>query len=412
MFNPDSVFEFSLNHFIKFGAGAAEEIGYEVTKAGGTKALIVTDRGVKEAGLLQTITEPLEHDGILFDVFDSIIPEPTDATFMECVTYARRGKYDVIIGLGGGSSIDVAKTTGILLKHGGELIEYIAPPTGGGRPIPGPGIPVIGCPTTAGTGSEVSPASVISLKDEKLKVGISSPYQRPVLALVDPCLCVSMSPAITAFTGMDALSHAIECYVTRKFDRKAKPDSPGKRPVYGGSNPFTDVIALKAVELVSENLRRACDNGEDLDARWGMSLASLLAGIAFTNSGLGLVHAMALSLGGKFPLSHGEAVATLLPAVMEYNACSDFSKFADIASVMGEDTLGMGRSDAAMMAARAVKKLADDIGIPAGLKAFGVKEKDIPLLAEGTLKIQRLLVGNPRKVSRAEQVEEVLKKLF
>jgi len=412
MFNPDAIFEFSLSHFIKFGVGAVAEIGYEVKKAGGTRALIVTDKGVREAGLIKEITEPLERDGIPYDVFDGVIPEPTDVTFMESVTYARKGAFDVIIGLGGGSSIDVAKTTGILLKHGGELIDYVAPPTGQGKPIPGFGVPVIGCPTTAGTGSEVSPASVISLKEQKLKVGISSPYQRPVLALVDPCLCASMPSRITAFTGMDALSHGIESYVTRGFDRRAKPETPDKRPVYCGSNPFTDSIALKAVELVSENLRRACDNGEDLDARWGMSLASLMAGIAFTNSGLGLVHAMALSLGGKLPISHGETVAILLPAVMEYNVPGNFGKFADIARIMGESATGLGPREAAMKSVHAVKMLSADIGIPLSLKSYGMKEEDISIIAQDTLKIQRLLVGNPRRVSKAEQVEEVLRKIF
>jgi len=411
MFNADTVFEFSLNHFIKFGCGAAGDIAYEVKKAGGSRTLIVTDRGVREAGLLKEITEHLERGGITYDVYDAVAPEPTDGTFMECVTHGRKGTFDVIIGLGGGSCIDVAKTTGIILKHGGDLMEYVAPPTGLGKPIPGPGMPVIGCPTTAGTGSEVSPASVISLKEKMLKVGISSPYQRPVLALVDPCLCVSMPPRVTAFTGMDALAHAIESYVTRGFDRKAKPESPDKRPVYGGSNPFTDTIALKAVEMVSDNLRRACDNGEDLQARWGMSLASLMAGIAFTNSGLGLVHAMALSLGGKLPISHGEAVAVLLPAVMEYNVPGNFSKFADIARAMGEGTPWQASAEAAMKSVAAVMKLSADIGIPRSLKAFGMKEENISSVAQDTLKIQRLLVGNPRRVGKAEQVEEVLRKV-
>lgn len=412
MYRPDSVFEFSLNQFIKFGAGACTEIGYEARKLGGSRALIVTDKGVAGAGILQSILPPLEREGIPYAVFDAVIPEPTDQTFSECLAFARRDRYDIIIGVGGGSSIDVAKTVGILLKYGGELLDYVAPPTGGGKPIPGTGLPVIACPTTAGTGSEVSPASVISFKALKLKAGISSPYQRPTLALVDPCLCVSVPPKVTAFTGMDALCHAIEGYVTRQYDRKALPDAPAKRPVYGGCNPLSDSIALQAVQLVSDNLRRACDNGEDLEARWGMSLGSMMAGIAFTNSGLGLVHAIALSLGGKYPISHGEAVAILLPAVMEFNAPSNFGKFEEIARVMGETTDGLSRAEAAMCAVTAVKRLAADIGIPASLKAVGVSEGDLPLIAEDTLKVQRLLVGNPRRVSTAAQVEAVLRKIF
>lgn len=412
MYQPDSVFEFSLNHFIKFGAGASAEIGHEVRKFGGTNALVVTDKGVAGAGILQNILRPLEQAGVPCAVYDAVIPEPTDQTFMDCLAFARAGRYDILIGVGGGSAIDVAKTIGILLKHGGELLDYVAPPTGQGKPIPGMGVPVIACPTTAGTGAEVSPASVISFKELKLKAGIASPYQRPILSLVDPCLCVSMPPRVTAFTGMDALCHAVESYVTRQYDRKALPESPAKRPVYGGCNPLSDAIALRAIELVSTYLRRACDNGEDLEARWGMSLGSLMAGIAFTNSGLGLVHAIALSLGGKFPVSHGEAVAILLPAVMEFNAPSSFAKFEEIARVMGERTRGCSRTEAALQSVKAVQRLAADIGIPSSLKSLGVAEADLAPIAEDTLKVQRLLVGNPRRVSTAAQVEAVLRRAF
>lgn len=412
MYCPDSIFEFSLNHFVKFGIGACNELGYEVRKLGGSKALIVTDKGVAGAGILQGVLEPLDREKISHAVYDAVIPEPTDRTFGECLAFARQGGYDVIIGVGGGSSIDVAKTVGILLKYGGELLDYVAPPVGKGKPIPGMGVPVIGCPTTAGTGAEVSPASVISFKDLKLKAGISSAYQRPTLALVDPCLCVSMPPKVTACTGMDALCHAIGGYVTRRYDRKAMPESPAKRPVYGGCNPLSDAIAIGAIELIAAHLRRACDNGEDLEARSGMSLGSMMAGIAFTNSGLGLVHAIALSLGGKYPISHGETVAILLPAVMAFNASSNFAKFADIAQVMGEETEGLSESEAAALAVQAVKRLAADIGIPSSLKAVGVAESDLPLIAQDTLKIQRLLVGNPRRVSTPAQVESVLRTIY
>ena len=196
MYRPDSIFEFSLNHFIKFGAGACAELGYEVRKFGGSKALIVTDKGVVGAGILQNILQPLEQEGITYAVFDGVIPEPTDHTFAECLSFARQGNYDIIIGVGGGSAIDVAKTVGILLKFGGELLDYVAPPTGQGKPISGMGIPVIACPTTAGTGAEVSPAAVISFKELKLKAGISSPYPRPVLAQQSPVL--PFRPALAA----------------------------------------------------------------------------------------------------------------------------------------------------------------------------------------------------------------------
>lgn len=402
MYIPDSVWEFKVADKIKFGLGAVDEIDYEVGRFGAETVVVVTDSGVLEAGLTDSVVNPLENAGYDVAVFDGVESDPAIEIFNDCVKFTRDRDGDLIIGLGGGSSLDVAKTTGIIVEHGGEPMDYIAPPTGEGKAIPGPGLPTIAIPTTSGTGSEVTPAAVISLTDQEAKAGISSQYQRPNLALVDPQLTVSLPPEMTASTGLDALIHAIEGFTTLQYDEKPKPNSPGDRPVYGGTTLITDAFARQAIQLISKYLRRAYNNGEDLEARIGMSQASLFAGIAFSNAGLGAVHALSFPLGAKFHVPHGMACATLFPAVMDFNATSDFEKFSKIAELMGENTDGLSRDEAAKKAAVAVEKLCADLGIPDTISEFGVTEDDLPQMAEDGMKVERLLAGNPRRVRKED----------
>jgi len=400
------VWSFCIPQIIKFGEGAVEEIGYEVKRLKAKRALLVTDPGIVKAGICEKVENILRVSQIEVEVWDKVEPEPSIEVFRNCYNFAKDKEFEVIIGLGGGSSMDVGKAVSMFLKYGGKPLDYIAPPTGKGKKYPGPGIPMIAVPTTSGTGSEVSPAAVISLPDKKLKVGISDNYQRPDVAIVDPLLTVNMPPGVTAASGMDALSHAIEAYTTRRYDQRPKLSTPEERPVYNGATPFTDIFAIESIKLVSKYLRRAVNNGYDIEARRGMSLASLLAGISFTNAGLTAVHAMALAFGGEFSTAHGVTIALLLPYVIQFNAAADPLRFAHIARLMGENVEGLSVKEAANKAALAVRELALDIGIPKNLEEFGCKEKDAPRLAKETLKIQRLLVGNPRKL-RVEDLEEI-----
>jgi alcohol dehydrogenase class IV len=260
---------------------------------------------------------------------------------------------------------------------------------------------MIAIPTTSGTGAEVSPAAVLTLVEKELKVGISSQMQRPALAIVDPLLTISVPPHITASTGIDALCHAIEAYATKRFDQKEKPKTPENRPIYGGTNEFTDLFAEKAIELIAGNLRKAFNNGQNVEARTNLSLASLMAGISFTNAGLGVVHAMSFPLGGKFHIPHGIAIAATLPAVMEFNAASNFEIFRNISILMGENVEGLSDREAALRSAKAVKELCRDVDIP-NISSFGIKREDLPLMASETMKIQRLLAGNPRIASEQD----------
>jgi len=397
----DTVWEFKLTRY-KFGLDAVREIGYDVKGCGGSRALLVTDKGVAKAGPSDKVAFHLKEQGINFEVWDGVEPEPSAKSIEEGIEWAKDKNFDSFISVGGGSSIDTAKAINLILSHGGKILDYVAPPTGKGKPVLAPLKPHIAVPTTAGTGSETSPVCVISLPEKMIKVGISHAYCRPDMAIVDPLLHAGMPPKVTADSGMDALAHAIESYVTRRFDRKPRPKTPLERPVYGGGTPVTDIFAEKAVELISKYLRRAVYNGYDIEARNGMALAAILAGIAFTNAGLTVVHAMAYPVGGKFHTSHGETNAALLPAVMEFFLPTAPEKFARIAELMGESVEGIPLYEAAKKSVDAVVDLMKDIDSPNGLSAFGVKQEDFPTMAEDTIKIKRLLAGNPRPVTKGD----------
>lgn len=404
----DTVWEFKLTRY-KFGLGAAREIGYDIRSLGGSRILLVTDKGVAKAGLPNQVISQLKEQRLNVEVWDGVEPEPSAKSIEAGIEWAEEKVFDSFISVGGGSSIDSAKVINLILSHGGRILDYVAPPTGRGKVVPTPLKPHIAVPTTAGTGSETSPACVISLPEKMFKVGISHAYCRPDLAIVDPLLHVGMPSKVTVDSGMDALAHAIESYVTRRFDRKPKPKTPLERPIYGGGTPVTDVFAEKAIELIGKYLRRAVRNGRDIEARSGMALAATLAAIAFTNAGLTAVHAMAYPVGGQFHTSHGETNAVLLPAVMEFLIPAAPKKIARIAELMGESVEGLSLDEAARKSVSAVIDLMKKINSPNGLSAFGVKEADLPIMVEGTLKIERLLAGNPRPVTR-EDLENLFRR--
>jgi len=380
MFKSDSVWEFKISDRIKFGVDAVKELGSELKNFPGEKVVIITDQGIKKAGILDYVKDIIKDFD--FVVFDDVETDPPLDTFKKAVSFSKENGGEIIVGLGGGSPIDVAKVVSIIAKYGGNVEDYIAPPIGKGKPIVGSGYPMIAIPTTSGTGSEVSPAAVLTLTERDLKVGISSQMQRPNLAIVDPLLTVSVPPKITASTGIDALCHAIESYTTKKYWHKSKPEEPKGRPIYGGTTIFTDLFAEKAIELIGKNLREAYNNGENIEARTNMALASIMAGISFTNAGLGAAHAM-------------------LPVVMEFNAKGNFKVFKKIAELMGECTEDLPDREAALLSAKAVKELCKDVGI-SNMSEFGVREDDLPQMAADTMKIQRLLSGNPRRISEED----------
>ncbi|MFB6281137.1 MAG: iron-containing alcohol dehydrogenase [Haloferacaceae archaeon] len=389
MFDPESVWELRTAGTVAFGAGAAAELPAHLPDGAGS-VLLVTDPGVREAGVVEHLRAALadRRPALTTTVFDGVDPDPDLSAFEAAVERVRDDDPDAVVGVGGGSSLDVAKVAATVGAGDGAVLDHAAPPTGAGEPVPGPGLPTVAVPTTAGTGSETTPVAVVSLPDRGLKVGVSSPHLVPDAALVDPCLAVSLPPGPTAAAGMDALAHAVEAYTTRAFDAKPRA-TPGARPDYGGRTPLTDALARVAVRRIGGGLRRAVANGEDLDARRDVALGSLAAGVAFANAGLGAAHAVAMAAGAAHDTPHGETVAAVLPAVMRYNAPCVRERYRDVAR-------WLGREDGA--AADAVAALAADVGAPEGLAALGVGPDDVPALAAKTTTLERLLAGNPRRV--------------
>ncbi len=398
LYTPESVWELNFTPNVTNGMGSIEELDAIGGEFDAELALIVTDPGLVEAGIIDNVAATL--DSLEYTVFDDVEPDPDIGTFEAAIAEANAVDPDLVIGVGGGSAMDVAKTTSVVAEHGGDVLDYVAQPTGEGKPVPGVGIPTVAVPTTAGTGAETSPVTVISLPEEDLKVGISSRHQRPEVALLDPALSVSLPPAPTASSGMDALSHAIEAYVARPYDAKPAPDRRSERPDYNGRSPITDLFAKSAIERIGDNLRTAVDNGQNLDARREMLLGSFMAGVSFTNAGLGATHAIAMAAGAIKHTPHGVTIAHALPAVMRYNATSAYDRYAEIATILGEDTSGLSRDESADLAAHAVEKLAADVGIDGGLSSLDISESDVPHLAERANQLERLLVGNPRRIDR------------
>jgi len=370
---------------IVFGRNAVNQLGEIAQRLRARRVLIVTDTVLERAGTLERVCKPLAAAGIETAAFTGGEPEPSMRAALACLDTARSARPDALVGLGGGSNMDLAKLTATLLAHGGSPADYV----GDGK-VPGPIAPLICVPTTAGTGSEVSAASVITDTENHIKVGILSNYLRPAVAVVDPLLTVSCPAKVTADSGIDALTHAIEAYTA--VDNADFPLPPGERSVYQGRHPLGDLTAEKAIRLIGQNLRRAVKDGNDLEAREGMALAALLAGLAFSNVGVAVVHALEYPVGGAVHCSHGCGNGLLLPFVMRFNLPARKREFAEIARLLGEEPI-------AERAITAVEKLRADIGIPPRLRDIGCREEQLRPFAEKAFGIKRILRVNPRAVT-------------
>jgi alcohol dehydrogenase class IV len=387
-----------------FGRGAARQVGDIAARLRAGRAFVVTDPVLLKAGLLEPVHASLGEAGVAVEVFPGGEPEPSIRAALASVGAARAFRPDVVVGLGGGSNIDLAKVTALLLAHGGDPRDYV-----GDDKVPGPVKPLICLPTTAGTGAEVSGAAVLTDAENKIKVGILSNYLRPTAAVVDPLLTVTCPPKVTADSGIDALTHAVEAYTA--VDNAAFPLPPGERSVYQGRHPFGDMLAEKAVCLTAAHLRRAFRDGDDLEAREGMALGATLAGMAFSNVGVALVHALEYPVGGAVHCSHGAGNGLLLPYVMRYNLPERRPAFASLARLLGEDVSGLGEGEAAERAVTAVERLRADIGIPLRLRDLGVKEDQLRPFAEKAFTIKRILRVNPRTPT-VEDMEAILRAAY
>ncbi|MCF8885410.1 MAG: iron-containing alcohol dehydrogenase [Aigarchaeota archaeon] len=395
----------------KFGEGVSSEVGYDARRLGIKKALIVTDKNINENTKIPSkIKEYLEEAGVKAEIFDGTHIEPIDTEVIKAIEFAKGKDYDGFIAVGGGSSIDTAKMINLYVTYPTpDFKDYIAPPTGGGKPVPGPLKPLICIPTTAGTGSENTPVAIVDLVKEKLKVGISHPYLLPSFALLDPVLTISLPPYYTASTGIDALMHCIECYTAIPYYARPRPASPDKRPVYIGSNPVSDIFVEKAIELIGKYLRKAYYNPYDIEARRNMLLAAHLGG-AFGNAGVHISHALAYPIAGRrHDLPHGITVAITGPAMLEFLEPIVPERLARIAQLLGEKIEGLKIREAAALAKEALIKLMKDLNLPSGISEFGFEEKDIRELSEGAILQQRLLAVSPRPVT-INDISEIYKK--
>lgn len=369
-------FEFVLPTRIVYGAGCIRQLPDEIRQMKHERPLIVTDKGLIEAGIVKRITDVLEEGEIEYEIYDGIQPNPRDTTVMEAARFAEEKKIDMMIAIGGGSSMDTAKAVGVILKEGGEIGDY----EGLGK-VSEPITDLVAIPTTVGTGSEVTFWSVITDTKRHFKMSVGSPLIAARLALVDPDLVETLPPSIVAATGMDALTHAIEGYT-------------GKL-----SEPITDACGIYAIEMIGKNIRNAVYNS-DPEARGKLLLGSLIAGICFGNSDIAGVHCMGEAMGGLYDLPHGVSMAIMLPYVMEYNYVACIDKFVCIAKALGENVEGLSERDAAYKAVEAVKKLNEDLAIPT-LSEVNVKKEDISELAERS-SVNVSVDSNPRRAGKEE----------
>lgn len=376
----DQVYGFFIPTVSLMGVGAAKQVGPQAKSLGGSKALIVTDKVLAQLGVAARIQGQLAEAGVQAIVFDGAEPNPTDTNVHDGLKAYAQHRCDLIVSLGGGSAHDCAKGIGIVAANGGNIRSYEGVDRSA-KPMP----PFIAVNTTAGTASEMTRFCIITNTSTHVKMAIVDWRCTPSVAINDPVLMVGMPPGLTAATGMDALTHAVEAYVSTI------------------ATPITDACAIKAIELIGEHLRPAVANGQNLEARDRMGYAEFLAGMAFNNASLGYVHAMAHQLGGLYNLPHGVCNAILLPVVCEFNLIAAARRLGDVAVALGEDVSGLAPVDAAAKGIAAIRKLSRSIGIPSGLKGLGVKEADLPTMAENAMK-DACRFTNPRNATLQEVV--------
>lgn len=369
------------------GIGAAKQIGQKVKELGGTKVLIVTGKVVEKMDFTQEIAKSIQNENIPVAFFSDVAPNPTDKNVEDGVNYLKGENCDLVVAIGGGSSLDCAKAICLVAANGGTIHDYA-----GIDLSKEPMVPLITVNTTAGTASEMTRIAVITNTATSQKMVIVDKHITPNLSVNDPQLTEQLPADFTAGTGMDALTHAVEAYMSIL------------------ANPITDACAIQAIQLVGKHLRNAVNNGNDLAAREGMTNAQFLAGMAFNNALLGYSHAIAHQLGGIYNLPHGLCNAILLPHVVKFNLDARLEKAVNIAVALGEDVNGLSQLEAAEKAVEAIQKLAQDTGIPKGLSDIGVKAEDLLMLAELSMKDPCALF-NPKK-AELEDVLSILKAAF
>jgi alcohol dehydrogenase len=371
-------FRYVMNTEIIFGTGSSKKLASVIAEQGGAKAFIVSDKGVEASGILDGIKADLQAADVPFGLFDDIEQSSSVQSVDKGADMIRQEGYDIIVAIGGGSAIDSGKAMGLVVGNGGKCRDY----AGAGK-AKKPSLPVIALPTTAGTSAEVTDVAVIADREINARSGLRSNYVVPRVAIVDPQLTVSVPPAVTAATGVDALSHAIESYTNTI------------------SGVPTDLASLEAIRLIAKSLPAAVANGKNLKAREDMCLSCVLIGLAYRNTRLGVLHAITGPFCGYYEVAHGVANAILLPHVMRYNARGNYEKFANVAIALGASVEGLTQRELALSSAGLVEKLLEDVGLPADFKAMNLDADKLPAIAREAAKSANLAI-NPRAAAEKD----------
>jgi hydroxyacid-oxoacid transhydrogenase len=394
---------------LKYGPGASEEIGWEVKRLGVGRVMLVSDPGVVRAGITPRIQELIEAEGVEVEVWDRSRVEPTADSLQAAAEFAAEGDFDGFVAVGGGTSIDTAKVSDLIATHGGEIMDYVNAPVGGGKKPPSPLKPLLAVPTTAGTGAEATTVAILDIPEQRVKTGISHQFLRPDRGGVDPLLTKTMPPEVTSSCGLDVVCHAAESFISKPYDSRPKPESPDDRPPYQGANPVADIWSSKALEYGGKYLRRAVENGEDVEARGAMMLGASLAGIGFGSAGVHIPHACAYPIAGlkheyeppgyeeDHPfVPHGWSVIVTAPAAFRFTYPSAPERHRRVAELLSGESIEEIDENTLP---EVLISLMQDVGAPRGIRELGYAEDDIDDLVNGAIKQQRLLVLAPRDVS-------------
>jgi hydroxyacid-oxoacid transhydrogenase len=400
---------------IRFGFGATREVGADLVDLGVRRALVFTDPVLRALGPVATALESLEDNGVAFTLFDRVRVEPSDESIQAAARFAASNEYDAIVAVGGGSVIDTAKAANLYACWPAEFLDYVNPPVGKGKPVPGPLKPLIAIPTTAGTGSETTGVAIFDYKPLRAKTGIAHRRLKPTLGIVDPENTRTLPAEVAASSGLDVLCHAIESFTAIPFSERARPERPILRPAYQGSNPISDIWSMEALRMTAKYLRRAVADPSDDDARANMMLAAAYAGVGFGNAGVHLPHGMSYPVSGlvrdyRAPgyavdhalVPHGVSVILNAPAVFRFTAYAAPERHLLAAGALGASVARANPNDAGNILVDQILRMMQDLGMPNGLRALGYTSADIPALVEGTLPQHRVTKLSPRPAGAEE----------
>jgi hydroxyacid-oxoacid transhydrogenase len=411
----DTAFEMAASN-IRFGAGVTREVGMDLFDMGARRAIVITDPSVARLPPVAAVLESLDASGIATTLYDGVRVEPTEQSFLHAIAFALAHPCDAFVAVGGGSVLDTAKAANLYSTYPpADFLDYVNPPIGGGRPVPGPLKPLMAVPTTAGTGSETTGVAIFDLARMRAKTGIASRRLKPTLGYLDPENTRTMPPEVAACSGLDVLSHAIESYTAIPFTARPRPERPALRPAYQGSNPISDVWALQALTIVARYLVRAVEDPSDEAARAQMLLAASYAGVGFGSAGVHLPHGMSYPVSGNVksyrapgydadhPLvPHGFSVILNAPAVFRFTGSSHPDRHLQAAAALGADVSKSKSDDAGRILADRITWFMQRLKVPNGLRAVGYSSSDVPALVEGTLPQHRVTKLSPRPAGPEE----------